>query len=261
MAEFKNGNQIGSRDDYFMNISRGKYNELSSIFKFGRNPNTGVTETIVWDGATTYHFLDSAETMNISSDDIRDSGVTLDDGAWDIKVYGLDDNFNEINETLILNGTTPITTTKAFRRVFRAYILHSGLATATEDANLGSISITSSTTGFLQAKILPNNGQTSMAIYTVPRGKTAYITGATFNVGQGKQCLFRGKFRNCETSNCSFSTKHILDVYENTHYEKFSIPLRVEEMNDIIITAQLSSTPNTTVVANWEMILEDNCCA
>lgn len=242
--------------DFFLNISRGSWEGISSQFKFGRNPDVSVTEEVIWDGGNGYVFLDAAETMSIVSTSADDTNGG--DGAWNLILYGLDDDFNEIFETVTLAGLTPVITTNSYRRVYRAFILQSGIATATEDANIGDITITSTTTANIQAQITQHNGQTLMCVWTVPSGYTAYITGISLNVGQGKQCLFRAKFRNCATANCAFTTKYAIDIYQNTFFGELKVPLKVPEKTDVVITAQMSATPAATATASFGAILIEN---
>ena len=248
-----NNSQI---NDFFLDISKGLIEGHRSQFKFGRNSNSGTDEEVVWDGGNGYTFLDAAETMEVVSTSLDDTSAGT--GARTIQILGLDDNFEELNESVTLNGTTPVTTTNSFRRVFRAIVVTDGNESATSGANQGDISITSSTSTILQAKILQYNGQTLMAIYTVPAGKTAYVTGISLNVGQGKQCLFRAKFRNCTVAGCAFSVKYALDIFENTFFGELKVPLMVPEKTDMVFTSELSSTPTVTTSASFGMILVEN---
>ena len=77
----------------------------------------------------------------------------------------------------------------------------------TQNANLGLITLTSSTTVTPQAGIQIHNGQTLMAVYTIPAGYTGFVTGASFSAGEGKQVFFRGKFRNGPDSTYAFSVR------------------------------------------------------
>lgn len=246
---------IDLKDDLHLKIARGEYNNISTVFKFGRNESVGATEVPVWDGATAYTYLTEAETLSVVSDSALD--VDQGDGAWNVIVYGLDENFEEIQETVVLNGTTPVITTNSFLRTFRAVVITTGTDTPVGGGNLGNITFTASTSAVLQAKILANEAQTLMCIYTVPAGKTAYITGGLFSIGQGKDCVFKGKFRNCTMDNCSFSNKFTIELFENALQADFKTPLAVPEKTDIIITAKNGAT-TVSASASWGMIIIDN---
>ena len=241
--------------DFFLNISRGKIPGFSTEFKFGRSIAVGAIESIIWDGGGNYTFLTVAEKMDIVSDDPLDTA--LGTGARTIVIYGLDANFEEILELVIMDGTNIKTTQQSFIRVFRSLVLTSGSNDPIDDANKGNITITGHDSSILQAKMLDNNGQTLMTVYTVPAGKTAFVTGASLSCGQGKQCLFKAKFRNGPTSEYAFSIKFSLDLYQSSYFGTFATPLRIPEKTDALWTAQTSSG-TIEAAASYGMILVDN---
>lgn len=80
---------------------------------FGVNPDidTGVgsIETITPAGII-MDMVTTADVVNIVSDNVADVGVAA-------LLTGLDADYNEINEIVVLNGTTPVSTTQDFLRV------------------------------------------------------------------------------------------------------------------------------------------------
>lgn len=251
-------NSIGRNDpfgNFSLNLVREKIPGITSEFKFGRSVAVTTTESVIWDDGGNYTFLTAAEKMDIVSDDVNDT--VLGSGARTVVIFGLDANFEEIIEIVVMNGTTIVTTLQSFIRVFRVLVLTSGTNDPINDANKGNITITSNSTTALQAKILINNGQTLMTVYTVPAGKTAYVTGASLSCGQGKECLFKGKFRNGPTSEYAFSVKFAIDLYQSSYFGTFANPLRVPEKTDALWTAQ-TSVGTIDATASYGMILIDN---
>jgi hypothetical protein len=246
---------VRSARSFDLNVAEGIHPTIDTIFKFGRNADVGTTEEVIWDGGGDYSFLDNAEYIDIVSDDSDDTDQGA--GAWTLIMYGLDSDFNEISEVITLNGTTPVRSQNQYLRLFRAIILTGGTTTAVGGTNQGAISFTSVVTSKLQAKISENEGQTLMAVYTVPAGKTAYITGGLFSVGQGKDCLFRGKFRNCSEPNCPFSNKFSIELYENALQPEFKVPLKIPEKTDMVVTGQ-NGVQSVPASASWGMYLIDN---
>lgn len=242
-------------NDFNYDISLGNYDNKKLEFKFGRNTSIGSAEEVVWDAGGNYTFLSTAEYINVSSTSSSDANGDV--GAWNVIINGLDENFNEQSETVVLDGTTPVQTQKQYLRLFRAFVIESGNTSVIGGANQGDISFISDTTTTLQAKILEHNGQTLMAIYTVPAGKTALITGGTFAIGQGKECVFKGKFRNCSTENCVFSDKYSVELFESAFFATFPTPLPVPEKTDIVITGQNGAT-TVTASASFALVLVDN---
>ena len=230
---------INREAPFFLEVSRGRIEAHSSEFKFSRSTLVGAAESIVWDGGGNYTFLDNAEIMSVVSTSVEDAvGGT---GASSIVIYGLDENKLPISEVLTMTGTTPKLTQLSYIRVYRMLALMSGTNDPINDANKGIITLSAPTAAVDLAIMQINNGQTLMSPYTIPAGYTGYITGVSFSAGQGKQCLFKAKFRNGPTNDFAFSIKFTIDLYQNYFYGLLVAPLRVPEMTDIVITAQTTS--------------------
>lgn len=241
--------------EFHLNVASGEYTNISAFFKFGRSSNIGLTESVIWDGGGDYIFLSSAEFINVVSDNINDTA--LGSGARTLIIYGLDSNFNEISEIITLNGTTHVKSVKEYLRLFRAIVISSGTNTVVNGGNIGTISFTGFTSSTLQAKIIPNQSQTLMAVYTVPAGKTGYITGGTFSVGSGKSCTFRGRARDNKVVNAPFNNILILDIYQTSLDIKLNTPYKVTEKTDIAITG-IDGTPAISASASFGIILINN---
>lgn len=225
--------------DYHTEIARGNVAGQSSIFKFGRSEAITSTESVIWDGGGDYTFLDNAEKMTIVSTSTDDTFGGS--GAWNLLIQGLDENYTEITEVINLSGTTEVNTTQEFLRLNRMLVINSGTNSPTTDANQGIVSATGSETSILQAQIKVNNGQTLMAIFTTPAGKTGYVTGLSLSTGQGKQVFYRAKIRNGKTNGNAFSIKFTMDMYENNFFGTLVVPLKVPEKTDVVITGTTTS--------------------
>jgi len=236
-----------------LSIAQGEIAKHSAIYKFGFNSTVGTSEEVIWDGGNGYSgFLttDSNVTVVSTSVDDADQGT----GAWNVIVFGVDSDFNEVVDTLTLNGTTPVVSTVEFRRVFRAYVLHAGDLSPTGGVNAGTLTIASQVSGTpTMAQILPNNGQTLMAIYTVPNGYTGYITNADANVGSGKDATVRLKSRTFG-ANKPFLNKATRLLFENSFTRVYNVYRPIPAKTDIIMTA-FTSTGTVGVSASFEIIL------
>lgn len=241
-------------NDYMLSISKGEIPGHSTIFKFGFNATVGTTEAVIWDAGGNYIFLDAAETLDIVSDDSQDTDGG--NGAHDVIIYGLDNDFNEITEIINLNGLTPVTTVNSYIRTYRAHILNSGNPSPVGDGNLGTIKFTASTTATLQAQMEPENGQTLMCIYTVPAGKTAYVTGVSFGCGKGKEAVIKGKVRNGIGG--AFSVKYQQLIFESIFYGTLIVPFKVTEKLDVVFTGQDITSGTVECAASFGVIVVDN---
>ena len=161
---------VGGRQlvtDPMMDISTGRIPGKASVNKFGANTNIadGVAE-IVWSPSGVYTFSTTADITHAVSSSASDTG--------DVEVQGLDTNWNLVTQTVTLNGTTGVALTTALLRVFR--LKYQDAVTNVGVLQVGVGAVTSAfTAGNLRAQIDIGTGQTLMAIYTVPAGKTAYF--------------------------------------------------------------------------------------
>lgn len=141
---------------------------VKNVAQFGENLDISGTED-VWPNGATYPFPAAAGTLSVVSASAEDD--TGGTGATQIKIYGLDANYDEINEVVTLDGTTPVVTTASFLRVNRMHIVGT---VGTALTNLGDITATHGVAGVIG--IIPAGlGQTQQAIYTVPRGYSGFL--------------------------------------------------------------------------------------
>ena len=151
---------------------------VSHINKFGANVDIASDTTEdVWDGGGTYSY----PTLPLMTKLSQTANQAAMVGA-EIEVQGLDANWDLIVQTKALNAsntTTPVTLDTPLLRAFRMKVLANVVGDSpirlhndAEDVDYAIISI--------------GNNQTLMALYTVPFGKTAYLTnyyGGLVNTG------------------------------------------------------------------------------
>lgn len=136
--------------------------------KFSYGIVTVVTETIL----TVEEMLQDtkAAPANVAGDTYR-IATTASTGAAVVEVQGLDANYIQIFENVILNGAADVTTTASFLRTFRAKVSLAGSG----GGNSADLDFTTTVGGVIQARIITGNNMTLMAIFTVPAGKTALM--------------------------------------------------------------------------------------
>lgn len=239
----------------FFEIGKGSIPGYDSEFKFGQNISVGSTEEVIWDGGGNYTFLDYGSHERIKIVSTNDNDSLGGAGAWNLLLFGLDSNWVEQQEIILLSGIDTVMTSNYFLRIFRAIVINSGNPTPVSDANLGNINILAATTLIQQSLIRIGKGQTLNAFYTVPAGKTAYVTGLSFGVGQGKECTFLARIRNGLGG--VFSVKYSLTLFESSFFGTLVIPLEVPEKIDMVVTAS-AATGTVRADASFGLILVDN---
>jgi len=150
--------------------------ECYVVRKFGESANIGNTPTPISNGEV-YQTPTVLTTLEIVSTDSDDTISGL--GARTIKVTGLSTNWEEITETVNLNGTTPVTLTNQFFRVYRMVVDTTGTyAGQAGGSHQGDISLTGTIGSELWARISINGvslGQTEIGAYTIPFGYHGHL--------------------------------------------------------------------------------------
>lgn len=222
---------------YTYDVVEGNIPNHFSFNKFGYNPAVGSTLETVWGDSSLYTYLSSASILKISSTDTKDavSGV----GALTVQIYGLDSNYDEINETVILTGQTPKNTVKSYLRVFRMIVLSAG----SELDNAGTIyagtgNVVTGTPANKYALISPGDNQTLMALWTVPSNHTAFMTSLYVSSAIVNKstliCLFIKPFGEV------FQVKQVYNIEAGAIGREFTLPLKIEEKSDIEVRSSAS---------------------
>lgn len=244
----------GSSYDWAINISAGDVAGSSYIEKFGMNVDVDTNKETIWDGGGIYSYISTAETVAITSTSGADSAAGT--GARTVEIQGLDATHTLVYETLTVGGGAG---TQEFLRIFRANVVTAG----TSGINEGTVSITSSGTSTVLAQIgvdgtgsnAAGRGQTFMALYTVPAGKTAYLTQWT--VGCGKQNTDAVATFLAKPEGSAWNAKDIITVSATTYAKDYKIPLQFTEKTDIEVRAY-STTNNSLVSSSFNLLLIDN---
>ena len=223
-------------------IAAGEVSGYSHINKFGYSDNISSLST-VWDGSNIYTYSTAAGAVTVESD----AALTGDDGAV-IEVQGLDSDYNLVTQNITISGSTGTGTTDLIR-IFRAKVKD---AAAGESTNLGNIDI--DIDAALRAKILEGKGQTLMAVYTVPAGKTAYLLNLTLSVDKNVDAIF--KLMTHPHDDGAFNIKGQFGTFGSPIEHSYPIPLKFEEKSDIEVRADAGSTCGGG--ATFDLILVDN---
>jgi hypothetical protein len=161
-----NYNEV-SNIPYYLAVAQGLVpnNSQVNIFAFSDNVKTGTPVTL-WEltGTTTYAFPTSAVQMTLVSTSASD------DTRATILINGLDSNWDQISETIALNGTSNVTTVNSYLRINNMIMTSTGTGQTT---NVGTI--TAKNGGITYSVISIGVGRSQAAVYTVPNGYTMYL--------------------------------------------------------------------------------------
>ena len=228
-------------EQFNLNVARGKVRGAKVINIFGFNAATTTNMRALWELAdtTAYVFPTSAVNMTVTSD-AADDGKTM-------KIFGLDTNYEEIEELVTLNNATPPVTTLAFFRINNVVMI-----SATNTAN---VSVTNG--GVTYARINATLGTNQASIYTVPAGCEFYlyrIDAFMNDASAAKPGLFRNRV--------SFPNGRVLRVADTPYLNQMNIkrdfPFRYEEKTDIQLQVRtLSGTTYAGVFGEGIEIKEE----
>ena len=218
-------------------IASGQTKGVSHINKFGFGAATTNSYT-VWDGDSNYPYPTSAGVITVTTG-AADSGAI-------VEYQGLDSNYVQVTESII--GTQAGGTgTQPFLRVFRGVVTnHSGTNTA---------DITATINGDIAAIVSAGEGQTLMALYTVPAHCTAYLENIhAAPTKKDNDTIITLKARSFGGT---FNTKgKFASSGEVIHYD-YNVPLKFDAKTDIEIKAE-NQAASGDISALFDLIILEN---
>ena len=232
--------RTGKHEPWELQVSRGQIAFHESLYKFGENVQVSTAYETIWTGGGLYSYPTSAATLGVVSTDAGDTTTR-------IKVIGLDGDYNEIEEKVTVNGTTSVTTSNTFLRVYRSYV------SANEPD--GNINITHS--GTLAAQIVSATNQTLMAVYTVPSGYTLYVGKGHISSGtEVANKYVTGEFK-VRPYGGVFRTQARVNIAGNSLSFDWEYPIKITEKSDVEARAK-SSSGDQAVAASFQGVLIKN---
>ena len=151
----------GKVESWELNVARGLVKNHTSLNISGYQSSVGSTFIPIWENATAYVYPSNG-TMLLWSSSGSDTNVL-------IQINGLDSDYNQISENLLLtNGTTGVQTVNDYKRIQSITVI--------DGVNpVGVISLGNNAKTETYAKIAAGSGTSAMTIYTVPAGHTFYL--------------------------------------------------------------------------------------
>lgn len=242
----------------YLDVARGEYNGVSIHDKFGRIDDVGTATDPedVWNGQGLYTGFPTtgAETLAVVSSDVNDTAAGT--GARTVRLFGLDENYNEITEDVALNGTTPVNTTQTFTRMPRMKVLTAGSG----GVNAGTLTVDNTTSGDIFAVMPIGGNRTQICAFTVPANKTCYVGSWTPEISRSG-----GLAGSAEVA---FMVREFNGVWEKlftrdintggTPTMDFKYSISFPEKTDIVSRVQTVSDNSTQASATILYVLVDN---
>jgi hypothetical protein len=169
-------------------------------------------------------------------------------GARTVFIEGLDDDYNVVNETVILDGTTVVETVNSYLYVNQFYVVTAGDG----GANAGEITAKVSTT--LYDLIAVGYNQRTTAHYCVPAGYTAYLTEGVITSGQASGSTSITAFLKQHGPDGILRVVAISTLNNGSIQYDFAYPIAITEKSCFGASA-IGSANNNSVSAFFNFVL------
>lgn len=155
---------------FLHDVAAERITNHSRISQPGHNQTIGAAWELVYAKSQAYTWLTSADTLHVLSDNGADGPAGV--GARTVYIWGLDANWQQISETITMNGVTAVASALKYLRVLGAYVVTAG----NNGQNSGNISIMNSTETWTLQYIEAIFNRALATLYAVPAGHNLYIT-------------------------------------------------------------------------------------
>jgi len=231
------GFTIEELKDAMLEFAKGNVSGTSVIHNFGHNQAVGTSLETIWTEGGIYVYRTTATTMTISSDNANDTSAGT--GARTVLVEGLDTNYDEISETLTMNGTSGVTSANSYLRVHKMTVKTAG--SGGQNAGiiyLGTGTITAGKPAVVHGLIDTTLNQSLLGFYTIPNGKTGYIAQVFFSSGSQKASTAVLKVRPLGEV---FQTKGHDHFFQDIFNIQYTAMLKFEEKSDIELRVEVDA--------------------
>jgi hypothetical protein len=156
---------------YEIGIAANLVQGQTRLAGLGYNPSVTTSGTSdIWSGTGLYPFQTSAQSLEILSSSANDTAAGT--GARTVTMTLLDANYNQVTQTVTLNGTSVVAIPGG------PYLRVNSLQVATAGSgytNAGTITLRVASAGATQGVILIGTSIAQSSVYTVPTGYTLFI--------------------------------------------------------------------------------------
>ena len=218
---------------YLFDIAEGNVSNHTAIIVNGHNPDVGTSDETIWQEGGAYAWPTSAAQLTVSSSDANDdSGGS---GAETVTVYGLDEDYEEINETVTLDGQTGVTTTNSYLRIQSLQVASAGATGSNEGiVYIGTGEITDGKPATVYGLIAIGHNRSEHGWWTVPAGNTFYMVQGDASTDSNKGTEIDFYIRE---SGGLFTLRYNIHLFSGNAVVPFTMPFKVEAKSDIEVRA------------------------
>lgn len=215
----------------YHDISGERLDGTFPVFRSGYNADIAATWETVYADSSVYTWPGAAAQLDVLSSNGNDDGAPAGTGARTVYIWGLNGSFKPVNETITMNGVTAVLTVNSYLRVQGMRVVTAGAA----GPNVGNIAAQDQANTYSMGYMSAGYGRFDGAYWTVPEGKTLYIT--RWYAGEVAEkitefAIFAREPGGVFKAYCKIQVRNELVDFE------FDCPLRFDEKTDIEIMAQ-----------------------
>jgi hypothetical protein len=256
MNVYTSQTQFGKTEDFALQVARGQIPGHSAISIFGYNPDVDTTEESIWpDGGTVPHPT-LASVLKISSSSADDTSAGT--GARTVTIVGLDGSYNQVSESITLNGQTAVNTTNSYLYVNGFYVASTGSGGANAgNINAGTGVVTAGVPAVLYDIIATGYNNRTTAHYCVPAGYTGYLTTGVITTGQASGSTSVTAFLKQHGQDGIVRVGAVSTLNNGSVQYDFSYPYIISEKNCVGASA-IGSAANNSASAFFNIVLIKN---
>lgn len=235
----------GAYEPFDLQVARNQIMGHSTQNIYGYQTTVGTTFIPIWENATAYTYPVAATQMHLAGS-VGDTAKIL--------INGLDANYNQISETVTLNGATAVTTTKSYLRINGMSV---SVGSATNPSGVVTLKDLTDTT--IYAQINAGVGRTQAAIFTVPAGYTFYLSRIDINTS-----LNGNNFATYQ--NKTIASNGVVQLTQqapfaiNYHTQRV-MPRPFAEKTDIQLMCKVNSSTGAISISQEGWLIKNDCQA
>lgn len=237
---------------YELSVGLGLVPGVRRVAALGNNPDVDAGPEDIWSGGGVYPWMTGATALEIVSDNAADAAAGT--GARTVLVNGLDAVWEEVSQTVTLNGLTPVALVTPLYRIQSALIMSAGSG----QVNAGNISVRDAGGGTVRALIPVGYGITRQSQFTVPLGYTLSINSTLLCINRPSS-IRDATLATFIQSPLGFYRMPVEFSVDGNPYRHDGMPgIIVPEKTDFGIRCTYVSTTNTDITAAWLGVMRLN---
>jgi hypothetical protein len=250
--------KYGKDEEFSLQVARGLISGHSAITVFGYNPDVDTSEESVWPNGGTVPHPTAASVLKVSSTDAADASPS-GTGARTVLITGLNGSFNEVSETIVLNGQTAVNTVNSYLYVNGLTVTSVGSGGANAgDINVGTGTVTAGVPAVLYDMIAIGYNNRTTGHYCIPAGYTGFLVQGLFTAGQASgSTAITGKLLVHSPDDNIVRVGAITTLNNGVVQYMFNYPTAIPEKSCIGATA-IGSANNNSVSSMFNICLIKN---